>query len=88
MHADTGKTAWEAKLDQRFLRVGSGFTNVTFVGDALYAATHGHVFRLDPYSGDVLWESEASVSKMVEPTFAAQESNNRRAVSHTHRNID
>ena len=35
----------------------SNFVNVALEGSELFAATGGHLYRLDPATGDILWEN-------------------------------
>src|SRR5688500_11986850 len=46
-----GTEVWRAKLK------GSSFVTVLWDGEALLAANHGEVFRLDPATGAVSWHN-------------------------------
>ncbi len=48
---DTGREEWRTKLRS------STITNVVCVGELLHAYSRGHLFALDPKTGDVLWEN-------------------------------
>ena len=47
----TGREEWRTKLRS------STITNVVCVGELLHAYAKGHLFALDPKTGDVLWEN-------------------------------
>jgi len=47
----SGCEIWRAKLK------GGDFTNLTFDGDRIYAATGGELFCLEAASGHVLWNN-------------------------------
>ena len=48
----TGVEVWRAWLH------GGDFVTVLWDGQALFAANHGEVYRLDPLTGDVMWHNE------------------------------
>ena len=47
----TGRTVWETPLQR------GDFVNVVLDGGELYAATRGELYRLDPATGEVLWNN-------------------------------
>jgi outer membrane protein assembly factor BamB len=47
----TGREQWRTKLRS------STITNVVFDGDSLHAYSNGHLFALNPNTGDILWEN-------------------------------
>ena len=49
---ETGNTLWSTHLK------GSGFVTVAVENGAIFAATHGHLYRLEPTSGHVRWTNE------------------------------
>ena len=47
----TGREQWRTKLR------ASTITNVVFDGESLHAYSHGHLFALNPDTGEILWEN-------------------------------
>lgn len=47
----TGAVVWETKLK------GSGFVNLVFDGDDLFATTRGEILCLDPVGGQIRWNN-------------------------------
>lgn len=47
----TGQEIWRTKLQ------GADFVNVAFLGDDLFAAAYGHLYCLDPATGEIRWKN-------------------------------
>jgi outer membrane protein assembly factor BamB len=48
---ETGTSLWRRDLK------GTDFVNLILLGEDLYAASHGRLYRLDPTTGEILWEN-------------------------------
>jgi len=48
----TGREIWRKKLRS------STLTNIVFDGDTLHAYCRGHLYSLNPHTGDILWENQ------------------------------
>jgi outer membrane protein assembly factor BamB len=57
LRIDSGEVVWEVSLSpKQVFRTECDLVSVLDTGDALFACTRGHVFRIDPLSGRILWE--------------------------------
>ena len=70
----TGKDLWATSLK------GAEFVNVVLDRGELYAASKGRVYRLDPTSGDVIWENGLTGMGWGLVAIAGSEENNLSAV--------
>ncbi|HEY0256021.1 MAG TPA: PQQ-binding-like beta-propeller repeat protein [Candidatus Methylacidiphilales bacterium] len=59
-HKTDGRQLWETVLAPGLFRLGEPFVTLIFDGSGLYAHTKSELFRLDPLTGRILWQKEAS----------------------------
>jgi outer membrane protein assembly factor BamB len=52
LDVNTGDVVWRTELTQK------DYTNVMWDGETLIASNAGEVYRVDPLTGDLLWQQE------------------------------
>lgn len=81
----SGAVLWKVVLNDRFFKMGSSFVSLEFDGQSLFAAAYGHLYCLDPRTGDVRWKAPLDGTLANPVTFAPSATANRDAAVARHR---
>jgi outer membrane protein assembly factor BamB len=75
----SGRMLWNVTLNDKLFKMGSDFVNLEFDGEALFAATLGELYCLDPRTGAIRWKISLENARTNPVTFASSPSANRDA---------
>ena len=60
-----GRVIWETELVKKFFKPATPFVSLAVDATGIYAHTLGQLYRLDPASGTIMWQTELPSDRWI-----------------------